>query len=99
VGQSWEKCYNPATDRYEGDCIAVPQPVFEDAVLELVEGVMADREAWALLLDEREWSDDIGGVERLDIRLRLHCRRQLPPPQQRYCDAVCEAGFYAAAHS
>jgi hypothetical protein len=40
----------------------------------------------------------VGGVELLDNRLCLHCRGLLEPPQQRICDVVCQAAFYAEAH-
>jgi len=89
--------YNPATDRYEGNRIAVPRGLFDACVAELVEGGMAAPRARAFLLDEHEWSDDIVGVELLDLRLCLHCRGLLEPPQQRFCDAVCEAAFYIEA--
>jgi hypothetical protein len=65
----------------------------------LVYSHVTDREAWALLHDESEWSDDIESVELLDTRLCLHCRGRFDLPQQRFCDVVCEAAFSAAACS
>jgi hypothetical protein len=91
--------YNRATDCYDGERIGVPSGLFDDCVAELVGGGMPEAEARALLLEEREWSDDIVGVFVLDAGLCLHCRRELFPPQRHFCGVVCEAAFHAKAHS
>lgn len=84
--------YNHGTDCYEGERLAVPAALMDDAVAELVKGGELEHIARLLLLDEAEWSDDIEGVEL--VSLCLHCRRPLGEGRERFCDVVCEAGFY-----
>jgi hypothetical protein len=86
--------YDHRLDAYVGERLTVPRWLFDQAVEELVEGGEDEGKACARLLDEREWAG-VEGVER--AQLCLHCREPLSRPR-RFCGAVCEAAFVAAAH-
>jgi hypothetical protein len=87
--------FDAARGLYVGELLTVTPEAYDDLVDELVEGGMDEGEARARLLDESEWAPDMEGVELIPgPRLCLQCRRPLGPTQTRFCDVVCEAGFY-----
>jgi hypothetical protein len=92
--------FDTSRDLYVGELLTVTPEAYDAMVDDLVEGGMDEGEAHARLLDESEWSPDMEGVEALrDWPLCLQCRRPLWPTQTRFCDVVCEAGFYVETRS
>jgi hypothetical protein len=84
---------DPDTDRYEGDEITVSAAAVQLRVRVMVAGGSREDVVRRTLLVERWWSTAMAGVERI-TRLWLHCRRPVAGAW-RFCNVVCEAGFYA----
>ena len=83
--------YHPSTDRYLGQWLAVPRPLFDRAMAALIAGGVQAGQARTRLLDERAW-EGIEGVE--PAQLCGHCRAAISRPRQ-FCDVLCEAAFVA----
>lgn len=88
--------YNADTDCYEGEQVAVSVEAFEARVQVLISTGVREGAARGIVLDEAVWRPDMAGVVELP-RLCLHCRQ--PSRERRFCNVVCEAGFYAEVHS
>jgi hypothetical protein len=92
--------FDATRDLYVGELLTVTPEAYNDMLEELVEGGMDEGEARARLLDESEWAPDMEGVEFITgPRLCLQCRQPLPAELTRFCDVVCEAGFYVETRS
>jgi hypothetical protein len=92
--------FDAARGLYVDELLTVTPDAYDDLVDELIEGGMDEGEARARLLDESECAPDMEGVEFVPgPRLCLQRRRPLLPTLTRFCDVVCEAGFYVETRS